>query len=430
MNSNALIVKYKNELSSIDMCKYDGLQICYSTEHLIFLTDLGYIPRDLMEWELKKLEEIESRRKKMKEIKLDNPSIKTEDLFQNLYTQEELSPEQMVCLYEDAVKGAQLLELLYENKELLDEETINDLPNKFFESLESGEFGISRLVCDPLNQVPNLLKNPTSPTHIQEDIYLLKWECKNSTGDDIRLEYRYRAKNQAEADKQAQAFIKRLTGRQKKVFEACWAMANQKMRRTYTCNLTELMVIAYPARMGRSYFSTKEKVEFYQDLLDLSDTKFYVTKKYKSKPKKIKNDTFLLPLICVFKYSDMEGDKESDKYPSQISLSVLHNPLYESETMYHVGASIKYSTLELNSDDMQLAEWIQVRKNQEMKEKFISLDREFLIKLANLERTDQKHKGMANKQLLDKLRRLKDKGIILGHPQKIASKTKNHLKVR
>jgi hypothetical protein len=414
-----IIEKHKEEIREIEahFRKHGNDQVSYSIEQLKMLVEFGYIPKELGEWEIKRVEETETRLKEMHEFKKNHPDMSQDEFLKHFFKERTLSPEETVKFYEDAAKSGNLLKCLFENKELLQPGALDDLPNKFFRSLQAGEFGISRLVSDPLNQVPELLKNPTYPELITDDIYLLKWECDNSCGDKIRLEFRFRAPNQEEADKQAQAFIKRLMGKQKKVFEACWAMANKKMRRTYTCDLTDLMEIAYPMRKNGAPFSVKERVEFYQDLLDLSQTQFKVYKNKEKKTKIKQKEYFILPFITIHKGSESESNKESEKYPNQISLSVLHNPLYEDEKMYNVGAGIKYSTLELHSDDMKLAEWIQIRKNQQMDESHLTLDRDFLIRLANLEGI--KHSGMANKRLIEKLGRLKDKGIILGHPRTI-----------
>ncbi|MBI2173588.1 MAG: hypothetical protein HYU33_00095 [Candidatus Omnitrophica bacterium] len=87
--------------------------------------------------------------------------------------------------------------------------------------------------------------------------------------------------------------------------------------------------------------------------------------------------------------------------------------------MYNVGAGIKQKTLELRPEDVCLAEWIQLRKSQLMNENYITFkDRYELLKLANLEGI--KHIGMANRRLLNKLGRLKEKGIILSHPKHIS----------
>lgn len=400
--------------------------ISYSPEQIKRLVDAGHISSELGEWFFNHNEEHCKEHEKMQEFIKNNPEVPAEERYKQLLKNGSLSPEETDKFSENAVKSGELFKFLIENKELLKPGALDDLPDKFFKSLQSDEFGMSRLVADPLNKVPQLLKNVTVPELIKEDIYLIKWDCEPNNGDKIRLEYRFRAQDQEDANRLATTFIQRLTGRQKKVFEACWAMANLKMRRTYTCSLTELMETAYPSRKNGAYFSVAEKVEFYQDLLDLSQTQFIVSKQQKKKTKKTQIESFLLPFITIHKFIEEESEKDSDRYPNQISLAVLHNPLYENEAMYNVGAGIKYTTLELHSDDIQLAEWLQVRKNQQMNEKYIVIERSFIISLANL--GGIKHSGMANKRLVEKLKRLKEKGIILNCPSKITDPLK--LKIR
>ena len=138
---------------------------------------------------------------------------------------------------------------------------------------------------------------------------------------------------------------------------------------------------------------------------------------------------FLLPFITIHKTSDynVTSNKINERYPNNLSFSVLHNPLYEREKMYNVGAGIKRNNLELHNDDVQLAEYIQIRKSQRMKDKFIIFtDRKELLSLANL--NGIKHSGMANKKLIQKLKRYKEKGIITAFPKQVMFPL--HIKIR
>lgn len=227
---------------------------------------------------------------------------------------------------------------------------------KLIRQIRDDEFGISRLMADPLNNIHKMLGQFIPPQQINNDgLYLIQAECENSQKDKIRLEYRFRASTQKEADLQSQKYIQRLTGRQKKVYEACWALANKRQSRIVTCDLTELMLIAYPDRKNKNSFSIAQKLDFFQDLLDLSQTQLTLQKASPAKSPKKKDhlDTFLLPFLTIHKTSgyNMVSSKKSDRYPNNISYSVLHNPLYERETMYNVGAGIKNKTLELRTED-------------------------------------------------------------------------------
>jgi hypothetical protein len=194
----------------------------------------------------------------------------------------------------------------------------------------------------------------------------------------------------------------------------------------YTCSLTELMELAYPET--KSYFTVQGKIEFYQDLKDLAETLLTVEPNKARKKNGI--DRYLLPFVTLHKIttsSELANLKESERYPNEISLSVLHNPLYEHEKTYNIGAPIKKRTLELRVEDVQLAEYLQIRKSQLMKEKYITFtDRAELMKLAKLDGT--KHTGTANRALLQKLERLKEKNIIVNCPQQVNFPF--HIKIR
>jgi len=395
--------------------------ISYSGAQIKQLIEAGHIPNELGKWFFENLENQRKQHLAFKELTTKNPHLTQEEIMEFFYPHP-FSQEETVCIHRDMANNLMLLRILFMNKELLKPGALDDLPQKFFKGLEANEFGIARLVADPINRMPELLKNSSSSELVTDNVYLIKWECNNSIGDKIRLEYRFRADSKEESDKRVDEFVKRITGRQKKVYEACWMMSNKKSQRIFSCELTELMEMAYPARKAGSYFSTKEKVTFYQDLLDLSETKLIVSKKQtknQNNRNKEKIDSFILPFVTIHKTTGRIGGKESEKYPNRVSLSVLYNPLYKDEKMYNLGAGIKNTTLELEADEIQLAEWIQIRKSQSMTNPNIKFDRAFLIDLCKLNGTDKKNPTMANKRLLIKLERLKEKGIILGYPKQI-----------
>lgn len=403
----------------IQMIKSGLIQNCTPDQFEKIIEIGGNTTKELGEKWLKDIEETSKRAGAIYAFREKNPNVTWAEIMQKFS-----SPQTLEELRSEMERQAQIFELLWQNRNSL--EDINDLPGKFFKTIGEDEFGISRLIADPLNNVPKMLEDFSKPRCIKKEqgytVYQIESKTENSLGDTLRLTHRYRALNEEDANNRAQAFVRRITGKQKKVFEACWAMANQKMRHTYTCSLTELMLLAYPARKDGSPFTVHDRVEFYQDLLDLTETRLTVEKKEKPGKKKREIATFILPFITIHKMIEddfINRGKESDRYPNQISISVLHNPLYESERLYSVGAGIKWKTLELSHDDMQLAEWIQVRKSQSMKEKYITFtNRKELLRLAKLDGI--KHSGMANKKLLLKLERLKEKGIIKDYPKMVA----------
>jgi hypothetical protein len=390
-----------------------NISMYYTTDDVKRFIESGELPRNIGEWYLKWTDEQNQKFKKWQKFLADNPTMSDDEKWNIFHgPARTLSMEETVKSYTKAANLGQMCTLMWKLKcaGLFEQDATNQVSENeinFFKSLNADEFGISRLMADPLNNVPKMLDKFSLPEFIREDtlgynIYEIESVTKNSLGDTLRLKYRCRAQNQDDANKLTHAFIQRMTGRQKKVFEACWAMANKRLRRAFTCNLSDLMKLAYPNRKD-TYFSTDEKVEFYQDMLDLADTKLEVEKKKyeRSSKKKKGNDKYILPFITIHKTTDSLPDstKQSEKYPNQISISVLHNPLYEADKMYNVGAAIKYKTLELHADDLQLAEWIQIRKSQSMKEKYITFtSRDDLLKIAKLDGIT--HTGTANRALL------------------------------
>lgn len=407
----------------------------FTTDDIKKKIEDGIIPQELGEWYLGYIDEQNRKFSEWQRFIKDNPEIPEEDLITQFYgAPRVLSLEESLKHYTDIVKigkicnfmmGSQGVLLLEQNDEG------NFLPPQFFKTIGNDELGICRLIADPLNNILKLLENYTPPERINDNdnLFISQSECKNSLGDKIRLEYRFRAHSQDEANKQVQEYMERLRGRQIKIHSACWDLVNMRLSRIVTCDLTELMMIAYPGTTKES-FSVSSRSEFFQDLLDLSQTQLILHKNTQS-PAKTKNkrsskrngqiETFLLPFITIHKTSDydMASNKKSDKYPNKISFSVLHNPMYAKEEMYNLGAGIKKRTLELRLEDQLLAHWIQVRMSQLMNDSHVKFtERDSLLKMSGLDGI--KHSGMANKKLLEKFGRLKEKGIILDYPSTVS----------
>ncbi|CDZ80204.1 hypothetical protein BN1013_00710 [Candidatus Rubidus massiliensis] len=74
-----------------------------------------------------------------------------------------------------------------------------------------------------------------------------------------------------------------MQGVQHKIWLATWRLANELKKYTYTYALTELMRLCYPER--NAYFQTKEKIEFYEHLKSLENTKIVFTRKRKKSPR-------------------------------------------------------------------------------------------------------------------------------------------------
>ena len=74
--------------------------------------------------------------------------------------------------------------------------------------------------------------------------------------------------------------------------------------------------------------------------------------------------------------------RENEHYPHEIRISILNIPAFQNEKMAFVGASYKNQTLELHSDDMQLATWIQTHKSQGKEKSYIKIELSFLFRIS------------------------------------------------
>jgi len=288
-----------------------------------------------------------------------------------------------------------------------------EIPSDFYKNINAREeFGISRIVADMVYHLPGLLDDAKITRQGETSTYVIEAEIKNSYGHLLKLEHRLQATSNEEAERVAKLVIKRLKGIQLKIWSACWKMANTKGRYTFICPLTALMEECNPMR--EAYFNTSEKIEFYEHLRSLENTKFVLTKTLKSKNGKERYNSYELRLLDIHTHS---GDKNEP--PQQISMTILNRAALQNEKTTFVGVGIKNKTLELHADDTMLSTLIQTRKNQMMEAEYLKFERDSLLEIAGLGKTAKTNKTHANKLLLEKLSRLKDKGILLEIPKRI-----------
>lgn len=320
--------------------------------------------------------------------------------------------------------GRQIITIQQVSKtiELILENEIKEIPEAFYKKINSQEeFAIDRVVADKMYNLPRLLENPVL-IHQGEMTYIIQAEIKDSYGNSLKLEHRLLSTSPEEADKIARLVLKRLKGIQIKIWMACWKMANSKGRYTYTCRLSELMHYCNPLR--EAHYNSEERLEFYEHLRSLENTKFVFTKSIPKTSKKNKSESFELRLLEIHRHSGYEGDK----YPEEITMTILNTVAFQKQKTCFVGVGIKNRTMELHADDALLSSIIQTRKNQQMKANHLKFERDSLMNIAGLEKTNKGNSTQANKQLLGKLERLKAKGIIIDHPKRI--KNLISLKVR
>ena len=294
------------------------------------------------------------------------------------------------------------------------EDILSTPDSDFYKSIDSSkEFGVSRFVADRVCRLPELLREPKLIRQDGTNTYIVRAEVGDSQGNKIKFEHRFPSKSEEAALDTSKVVIQRLQTVQHKIWLGAWQLANKLERFTYTCQLTTLMHLCHPDRNG--YFSTKEKIQFFEDLRSLENTKILFSKKIQSKrSKSTVIEDFEIRLLEI---EHKKGTQE--KYPSQLTLTILNPKKFQNQKMAFVSAGFTHKTLELHADDSMLSQVIQTRKSQRMDTTFLRFERKYLIEVSGLQRTDETKKSVANKKLLQKLKRLEDKGVITKAPSKI-----------
>ena len=290
---------------------------------------------------------------------------------------------------------------------------IEEISSDFYKTVDpKEEFGISRVVADKIYNLPRILENAILVRQGVTTTYIIQAEYKDSRHNSIRLEHRLQATSPEEAARMGKIVLKRLKGIQLKIWAACWKMANAKERLTFTCRLTDLMKCTNPRRSAN--LNSAEKLEFYEHLRSLENTKFVYTKYYKIRGKD-KVESYEIRLLEIHRRS---GDKDEET-PQELTMTVLNAPALQKQKTTFVGVGVKNKTLELHADNVMLASIIQTRKNQMMDASHVKFKRDDLVEIAGLSRTNEKNKAEANKLLLEKLERLREKGIILNRLKRV-----------
>jgi hypothetical protein len=301
--------------------------------------------------------------------------------------------------------GKSLSRLKTEGTEVPEQQKMS---SRFYKSIDpSLEFGVSRTVSDKLYHLPKLLVQPQLTWQEGTTTYIIQSSTPDSAGNTITLEHRLHATSHEEAEKIAAIVADRLRGILHKILMAAWKLANDLKQFTFTCELTHLMRLCNPDRTAS--FQSKDKIEFYEHLRSLENTKIVYSRKDPSKSgKKAVTQSIEIRLIEIH---NKTGKKE--EYPQTITLSVLNAPALQNEKMAFVGAGFKNTTLELHVDDISLAAWLQSRKAQlNNADKTTTIDEDYLFKVAGVEKTALLNKSMARRRLLKKLERYAKQGII------------------
>jgi hypothetical protein len=284
------------------------------------------------------------------------------------------------------------------------------MPCSFYRNIDaSEEFGVSRFLTDRMAYLSRLLEK-MSLEYLEDSMWVLLSEIRDSRNNSIRLEHRFRATSPEEAERLYAKISSQLAGIELKIWLACWKVANTLRRSTFTCRLIEVMNVAYPETA--SFFSTADKTTFFIHLRNLESTKFLFSMPCGTKKGRAVSQTIEIPLLRVIAHVG----HEDGKYPEQLTISLV-NLEVDVGKMAYVGAAFKNRTLELHPDDTQLATWIQTRKSQRKGESVIQVDLEFLFAQGGLARTALSNRRHAKKLLKNKLQRLQEKGVIRSFPE-------------
>ncbi len=284
----------------------------------------------------------------------------------------------------------------------------NKFEDNFYKTIDSTiEFGISRTISDKLYHLPKLLLQPELIWQEGTTSYIIRSSTPDSAGHTISLEHRLQASSHEEAEKIAGIVTDRLRGVLHKIHIATWKLANELKQFTFTCQMTELMRLCYPDRESR--FQNQEKIEFYEHLRSLENTKIIYSRKKSLKEGKSATESIEIRLVEIH---NKVGDKE--EYPQTITLSVFNAPALRNEKLAFVGAKFKNTTLNLHAEVISLAAWLQSRKAQHQDpSKTLTVEEDYLIRVAGLEKTAQKNKSTARKRLREKLTKCAEQGIIV-----------------
>ena len=404
-------------------------QISHTVKDLKRFMQEGIIPQNIGKYCLDNFDNTIREHDNFQKFIADNPNLSGEDRLRRFYNlPRTLTPEETLKSYDDAINSIEIHNILITNTLPLSDQNKDNLLPSFYKSIESDEYGIARLFADLLNNSHKIHSSMIKPEPICDGKYIWKKVNKNSLGDTIRLEHRFSASCQEKANEKAQIFLQRFNGKQRKILHACWKLATQQHSRTVECSLLELMKTAYPERKT---FKVEERAEAYQDLLELSQTNYLITKAKQSGGKNKETNSFVIPFLTILSLSTLEkrnpNNKQSETYPNKLTYILAPNRLLEKKKIYNVGAGFKNKTIGLRANDIPFAEFLQIRKSQVMKVNYITFSkRDELMRLAGLDKI--KGTGMANKRLLEKLGRYKEKGIIKSFPSKVTFPY--HIKIR
>jgi len=406
-----IIEKHKEKIREVEAYtrEHGNDQVSYTPEQIKALVDSGYIPKELGEWELKHIEEINKKHKEMHEFKKNNPNMSPDEFMNHFFKKGHLSTDETIKFYEDTALGGLFLKFILENKHLLtgDVTDPNKLTAALFKNVDPNtSFGIERFMTDSIYHLENLLKE-MELMHIHSTVYEAIGCTSNSKKEEIKLSYIFHASSKEEAENLLAEYKKTMATKGLKIWMAHWLMANETGKLEYACPMIEVMKrVAEEDR--EAFFSTKEKEEHWAITRMLGTSKLRRERKIKKRGSGKEVVQWIeQPLLEI-----LGGEKEletDNKYPNLIAVRVLV-PMDEKG---FVPAIYNNSTILLRPSDVFIAFKIQTRAAQRGHgTKTLRFDWDFLFEAGNLQATAISKKAVAKAQTRKKMDRLKENKII------------------
>ena len=275
-----------------------------------------------------------------------------------------------------------------------------------FNSIDpKNSFALTKALTDRLYRLPELLEN-IECEQISRDEWELTSKTKTKSMGEIGISHRFNAKNVEDAAEYKAKFASWLQTSGLKTLMAYWKEAGEKNKFQFPIQLTEVML--HTASVGRrSYFSTKEKREFWADTRKLENTKLTLQISLKGRGNRTVQVEHRLVDVSATIKTDTEG-----AVPTTAIIKVL-NP-EEFERQAQIGCAIHNNTLKLHPKDIMLALTIQGRGAQR-RGKDLTFDENSLLNRANQTKTAQSNIRKARATLKKKLDVFVDAELIDSH---------------
>ena len=258
-------------------------------------------------------------------------------------------------------------------------------------------FGIPRQITDFYNKMKHILENAELKN--DDNGYFIRGETTLSNGDKLSLEHDLNTNSMADALKALEEYKECMLSKGLRAWMAYWRVANEYADTAYTCRMIKVMEKIANADRNASFFSQKEKNDFWSTTRMLTNTRIKIEKSFAKTTQWIEQ-----PLIEI-----LGGERENDKvYPEIIQVSLLRRP-YEK----FFPAVYKNSTLNLHPKETYLAFYIQTRAAQlENGNRIMKTEWPYLYSLGCVEKTANTNPRAAKNIIRKKMRKLEEEGIV------------------